>query len=109
MHDRHQVTITDSNITLNQQQYIEQTAAKFGQTNSAPVHSPANPSGCLPGLAVHESEPLDTATKPYMSLIGCLLWITITRPDSQTAISLAYDHSANPTTTRWRAAIRILQ
>ena len=103
------ITKTKSEYFLSQQQYIEQAAAAFGQTESAPVHSPANPSGCLPGLAVTDSPPLDTTQKSYMSLIGSLLWITITRPDAQTAISLACTHSVNPTVAHWRAALRILR
>ena len=91
------INITSSQIFLTQQEYIEQVAENFGQTNYAPVHSPANPSGCLPGLATTDSEPLDTTVKPYMSLIGTLLWMTITRPNSQTAIRLACSHSASPT------------
>ena len=50
------INISADNITLSQEQYIEQVAARFGQTDSAPVHAPANPSGCLPGLAVNESQ-----------------------------------------------------
>ena len=103
------ILISNSQIFLSQQQCIEQAAEKFGQTDSAPVYSPANPSGCLPGLATTESEPLNTAEKPYMSLIGSLLWITITRPDAQTAISLACSHSSDPTMAHWRAALRILR
>ena len=95
------IDISESNIALSQQHYIEQLAERFGQTNSAPVHTPANPSGCL-------AAPLDTTAKPYLSLVGCLLWVTITRTDVQTAVGLACAHNSNPTMSHWRAALRIL-
>ena len=103
------ISFSDTHIALCQQHYIEQLSRKYGQSDSAPVNSPGNPSGCLPGPQRSESEPLDTTTKPYLSLVGSLLWVCVTRPDVQTAVSLACAHSSNPTLAHWRAALRILR
>ena len=91
------ISFSDSHIALSQQHYIEQLSRKYGQCSSAPVHTPGNFSGCLPGPDRTESEPLDTASKPYLSLVGSLLWVCVTRPDVQTAVRLACAHSASPT------------
>ena len=103
------IDIDSSAICLCQQQYIEQAAEKFGQLDSAPVRSPAHPSGCFAQASPGDSPRLDSATHPYLSLVGSLLWITITRPDVQVAVSRACSHSQHATMAHWRAAIRILR
>ena len=103
------ISISDDQISLCQEQYIDHAVRKFGQQDAAPVSCPANPSGCLADLSSGSDQPLDTAVYPYMSLVGCLLWVTVTRPDVQTAVSLACRHGAAPTMSHWRAAIRILR
>ena len=103
------ITISPTVLRLDQRHYIKQVAAKFSQTASAPVASPATPSGCL-GVAIPDDSPLlDRDTHPYLSLIGALLWITLTRPDIATAVSRASSHSSSPTLAHWRAALRILR
>ena len=103
------VIVTSSNIKLNQSHYIRQIADTFGQLNAAPVDTPASQHGCLGDSPTSDSEPLDTTSFPYLSLIGSLLWCTITRPDISTAVSRACRHSKSPTLAHWRAAIRILR
>ena len=103
------VTVTSSNIKLNQSHYIRQIAGTFGQLNAAPVDTPASQHGCLGDSPTSDSEPLDTTSFPYLSLIGSLLWCTITRPDISTAVGRACRHSKSPTLAHWRAAIRILR
>ena len=46
---------------------------------------------------------------PYLSLVGGLLWATITRPDVAAVVSRACQHSKSPSRAHWRAAIRILR
>ena len=46
---------------------------------------------------------------PYMSLLGSLLWVTLTRPDVTTVVSRVCIHGAAPTRTHRRATIRILR
>ena len=103
------VTATARSIKLNQSHYIRQIADTFRQLDAAPVDTPASQHGCLGDSPNHDSELLDTTSFPYMSLVGSLLWCTITRPDISTAVSRACRHSKSPTLAHWRAAIRILR
>ena len=66
-------------------------------------------SGCLGSSTSGDSQPLDTCKCPYLSLVGGLLWVTITRPDIAAVVSRACQHSKSPTLAHWRAAIRILR
>ena len=103
------IEVTASSIRLNQAHYIRSLAKKFGQLSAAEVHCPASTHGCLGASACPDSEPLDVSIFPYLSLVGGLLWTTITRPDVATVVSRACQHSKNPTRAHWRAAIRILR
>ena len=82
---------------------------RFGQLDSTPCECPATISGCLAAANTGDSPPLDPARHPYTSLVGSLLWATLTRPDVATAVSRACQHSQTPTIAHWRAAIRILR
>ena len=103
------ITSTSEHITLDQAHYIRAVATKFKQTESVRVHSPACVTGCLGSAEVGDSTPLDLDAFPYMSLLGSLLWVTLTRPDVVTVVSRACSHGAAPTRAHWRAAIRILR
>ena len=103
------IDISATSIRLSQQQYIEQAASKFGQDTAAPSQVPAHSSGCLSLASAGDSPLLDSSTHPYLSLVGTLLWITITRPDVQVAVSRACSHTQGATMAHWRAALRILR
>ena len=103
------IDVTPSAIKLDQAHYIRNLAAKFGQLDAAKVKCPASIHGCLGSSRCPDSEPLDVSRHPYLSLVGGLLWATITRPDVVTVVSRACQHSKNPTSAHWRAAIHILR
>ena len=103
------ISVTDTHIKLNQAHYIRELAEKFGQLSATKVYCPASVHGCLGSSLCPDSEPLDVTTCPYLSLVGGLLWVTITRPDVATVVSRACQHSKSPTRAHWRAAIRILR
>ena len=103
------IDVSASSICLSQEQYIVQAATKFGQLDCVPTHTPAHPSGCLSSASVGDSRPLDREVHPYMSLVGTLLWATVTRPDIQVAVSRACSHTHDATMAHWRAALRILR
>ena len=104
------VSLSTSGIHLSQESYIRDIARRFGQLKSSPAPTPANATGCLSvTTGNNDSAPLNTKTHPYMSLIGCILWATITRPDIATAVSRACQRSKAPTMADWRAAMRILR
>ena len=103
------VNRTARQITLDQSHYIRDVVNKFKQTKAAPVNSPATTSGCFAQASEGDSAPLDTTTYPYMSLLGSLLWLTLTRPDIATVVSIACSYGSAPTMAHWRAALRILK
>ena len=103
------IEVSASEVKLNQSHYIRALADKFGQLSAAKVSCPASVHGCLGSARCPDSEPLDVTACPYLSLVGGLLWVTITRPDVATVVSRACQHSKSPTRAHWRAAIRILR
>ena len=103
------VTRTDAYIKLDQSYYISDVVHKFKQTDCSPTNSPASISGCLGAATEGGSELLDLDVFPYMSLMGSLLWVTLTRPDIATVVSRACSHGSAPTKAHWRAALRILR
>ena len=80
------------------------------RSRSVPTFTPANVTGCLVvTTSIPDSAPLDTSTHPYLSLIGCVLWVTITRPDISTAVSRACQRSKSMTMVDWLAVMFILR
>ena len=102
-------SVTTTAIKLNQSHYIRQVVTTFKQLQAAPVLSPASQHDCLGASPAECDDLLDTSTFPYLSLVGSLLWVTITRPDVAAAVGRACRHSKAPSVSHWRAAIRILR
>ena len=103
------VKVTSDSLRLSQAHYVRQVAETFRQLDAAPAQSPASQHGCLGPSPSAGGAPLDTSVFPYLSLVGSLLWVTITRPDIAAAVGRACKHSKAPTNAHWRAAIRILR
>lgn len=103
------ISVSPATIRLDQRHYIAHLVASFKQTDCAPVAVPASTHGCLAAGACPDSPLLDKERFPYLSLVGSLLWVTITRPDVAAVVSRACQHSRAPTMAHWRAAIRILR
>ena len=102
-----QVSQPSDSLTLDKSHYIRDVSAKFKQEHAHPVTSPASTSGCL-----GSAEPGDSPRSrihTYMSLLGSLLWVTLTRPDVATVVNRACSHGSAPTMTHWRVVIRILR
>ncbi|POM63711.1 Polyprotein [Phytophthora palmivora] len=78
-HDRNAST-----LMIKQTRYIDDVAQHFGQKDAKPVGNPCSSNlklskAQLPGTV---EERIEMQSKPYRSLIGCLLYITTcTRPD----------------------------
>ena len=98
------INISASAITLDQNQFIRDLAATFRQQDSNPVHTP-----CVLGTVAQGDSPLLPPDNHYLSLVGSLLWATISRPDIAVAVSKACAVSKSPTRANWKAAIRILR
>ena len=81
-------------------------ATKFGQIDCKPVSTPADSQTHLHTLT---GDPLDSAKYNFLSLIGSLMWATLTRPDISAAVSRVAQFTAAPIWAHWKAGIRILR
>ena len=91
-------------LKLNQKLYIETIAEKFGQTKAKPVIQPASTD-----VKITKDMGSPPTNKPYRSLIGSLIYATLTRPDVSTIISQLSRVLENPQEAHWNAAIRVLR
>ena len=91
-------------LALDQNQFVKDIARDFKQLKCKPVSTPIAlgevPEGASPQLPPGHR---------YLSLVGSLLWASLTRPDIAVAISIACSKSINPTKADLAAAIRILR
>jgi hypothetical protein len=103
---------TAGTLMIKQTQYIDDVVERFGQANYKPVDNP-----CATGLKLSksqspgtEAERIAMRSKPYRSLIGCLLYITTcTRPDIAFVVTQLSRFLENPGQQHWNAAVRVLR
>lgn len=98
--------------TMKQSQYIADIAAWFGHTAAKPVYNPCRISMKIIGTDAPQtaSERADMRTRPYRSLIGCLLYVaTRTRPDMTYAVGNLSQYVENPGRADWVAVVHVLQ
>ena len=98
------ISASPQSLHVDQNQFVKDLARRFGQLNSNPVHTPTT----LGEVAQGASPPLKPG-HDYLSLVGSLLWVTISRPDIAVAVSKACARSMCPTKADRSAAIRILR
>ncbi|KAE9023480.1 hypothetical protein PR003_g13857 [Phytophthora rubi] len=106
----HDMTAGTHNIK--QTRYIDDVVERFGQENAKPVDNP-----CAAGLKLSKTQSPGTdaeqnamRSKPYRSLIGCLLYITTcTRPDIAFVVTQLSRFLENPGQQHWNAAVRVLR
>ncbi|KAE9359925.1 hypothetical protein PF008_g2010 [Phytophthora fragariae] len=97
---------------IKQTRYIDDVVERFGQENAKPVDNP-----CAAGLKLSKTQSPGTdaeqnamRSKPYRSLIGCLLYITTcTRPDIAFVVTQLSRFLENPGQQHWNAAVRVLR
>jgi hypothetical protein len=99
-------------LMIKHPRYIDDVVERFGQANTKPVDNP-----CAAGLKLSKSQSPGTKaerdamrSKPYRSLIGCLLYITTcTRPDIAFVVTQLSRFLENPGQRHWNAAVRVLR
>uniref|UniRef100_A0AAV1TS81 Polyprotein n=1 Tax=Peronospora matthiolae TaxID=2874970 RepID=A0AAV1TS81_9STRA len=104
--------MTAGTLMIKQTRYIDDVAKRFGQENAKSVDNP-----CATGLKLSKSQSPATdeerrkmQSRPYRSLIGCLLYITTcTRPDISFVVTQLSRFLENPGAQHWNAAIRVLR
>ena len=91
-------------IKVHQSKYALDLLNKFNMKYCKPIKTPF-----LSGVKLEEagSSPMINNTL-YRQLIGCLLYLTHTRPDLSYAVSVALRYMDQPHEIHWRAAKRIL-
>jgi hypothetical protein len=104
--------LKDGSYTLSQQHYIEKMAKQFNiDDNSRAVDTPGeyNRKLTLDMLPKSPEEKLAAAKLPFQELVGCLIYITKTRPDVAYAISDVARFMSNWGVDHFKAALRILR
>ncbi|GMF33539.1 unnamed protein product [Phytophthora fragariaefolia] len=97
-------------LMTKQTRYIDDVVERFGQQAAKTVDNP-----CTSGLKLTKAQSPETDEKraemqsrPYRSLIGCLLYITTcTRPDIGFIVTQLPRLLENPGQQHWRAATRV--
>ncbi|KAE8974324.1 hypothetical protein PR002_g25946 [Phytophthora rubi] len=99
-------------LMIKQTRYIDDVTNRFNQQDAKEVVNP-----CESGMKLTKMQSPTTnaerqamKTKPYRSLIGCLLYITTcTRPDVVYIVTQLSRFLENPGQQHWKAAIRVLR
>ncbi|XP_031263008.1 uncharacterized protein LOC116121206 [Pistacia vera] len=92
-------------IFVNLRRYASEVLKKFCMENCKPVNLPL-----VPNLKLSKNEDGEKVDEGlYRSLIGCLLYLTATRPDLMYATSLLSRFMSNPTETHFKIAKSVLR
>ncbi|KAG8491216.1 hypothetical protein CXB51_014346 [Gossypium anomalum] len=99
------VNQSDRGIFISQQAFALKILDKFGMQNCKPVRTPMAQSEKLSSIGDYEK----VDEREYRSLVGCLLYLTATRPDLMHAVSLLarFMHCSN--VVYFKAAKRVLR
>ena len=98
-------------IEISQKLYLETILNRFGMGKCNSVDTPADPNVKL-GTA-HQpktaKEKVAMESRPYRSLVGALLYMTLTRPDISVAVNECCRYVSCPGAAMWTAGKRILR
>lgn len=107
------VTCNALGIHLSQTAYIEGLYENFGKDGKENQYSvpmdPASKLGMLEGPPQGSDAWKKAQELPYRSIVGGLLYATITRPDIQFAVGLLCSAGNNWTVEHYRAAVRVVR
>ena len=100
-----EVIQSNTRIFICQKQYAHDVLARFNMTESNSVRNPIVPGTILSkdieGVAVD-------ATK-FKQVVGCLMYLTVTRPNLMFGVSLISRFMENPKESHWASAKRLLR
>ena len=100
-----QVKQTDSGIYLNQAKYARNLVKRFGLDNAAYSRTPMAANAKLTNDLSGES--VDVTL--YRSMIGCLLYLTASRPDIAFSVGVCSRFQSNPKVSYFNAVKRIIK
>ncbi|KAF8055085.1 Retrovirus-related Pol polyprotein from transposon TNT 1-94 [Scenedesmus sp. PABB004] len=94
-------------IKITNEKMVTELVFKYGLADCAPRDIPVS---LGTKLTKDNGDPLDTAAYPYTSLVGALLYLSITvRPDIAFAVSALTRFMSCPTTVHWGVAKGVLR
>ena len=100
-----QVKQTDSGIYINQAKYARNLVKRFGLDNAAHARTPMVANAKLTNDSSGES--IDVTL--YRSMIGCLLYLTASRPDIAFSVGVCFRFQSNPKVSHLNAVKRIIK
>jgi hypothetical protein len=96
---------TSEGLHLSQTKYITDLLHRVNMLGAKPAFSPCSSGSKLSKLA---GDPLPDQHE-YRSVVGAILYCTLTRPELSFAVNQLCQYMHSPTTTHWTAAKRVLR
>jgi hypothetical protein len=100
-----EVSSSSDGYYLTQAKYTSDLISRAGITNSMIVDTPIEYNN---RLNTHDGEPLPDATL-YRQLVGCLVYLTVTRPDISYAVHIVSQFMAAPQSLHYIVVLQILR
>jgi hypothetical protein len=100
-----QATRTSTELHLSQTKYIIGLLHRVKMLGAKPASSPC-PAGTK--LSALDGSSLSDPSE-YQSVVGALMYCTLTRPEISFSVNQLCQHMHSPTTTHWTAAKRVLR
>ncbi|GKC72687.1 retrovirus-related pol polyprotein from transposon TNT 1-94 [Tanacetum coccineum] len=100
-----QIEQMEDGIFFNQSKYIKEMLKKFGLEDSKPTKTPMLTEINL----TKDDEANSVDSSKYLSMIGSLLYLTVSRPDIIFSVCLCARFQENPKTTNLEAVKRIFR
>ncbi|KAG5547345.1 hypothetical protein RHGRI_013130 [Rhododendron griersonianum] len=100
-----EISSTSDGYYLTQAKYASDLLTRAGITDSKTASTPLEPTTRLTPL---DGTPLPDATL-YRQLVGCLVYLTVTRPDIAYAVHIVSQFMSAPRSTHFQAVLRILR
>eukprot|EP00253_Pinus_taeda_P020910 PITA_20910 len=100
-----EVDQSENGVFISQDKYVEAVLKRFNMQNSKAAVTPT-----VVGLKLtKEDSSKDFDPKLYKSIVGSLMYLTVTRPDIMHVVSLISRFMERPKETHWQAAKKILR
>jgi hypothetical protein len=91
-------------IFISQERYLDKIRDKFGEIPERKIWIPMEASF---DPTIEEAQPSIVDSKPYSTLLGCLMHTMQTRPELSLAINMLGSYAANAQEKHWKALKRI--
>ena len=96
---------TPRGIFFSQQKYTRSILERFQMTSCRPIGTPLEPAE---NVSLHDPSPQIDLDR-YRNVVGCLVWLSYSRPDICYAVSILSSFSTKPRQQHWNCAMRTLR